>query len=250
MKLNNEYSDFEAWTRRGSPRALLGLNVSDHLPGSPAGSDGVRIVSVSPGGPADIAGLRANDVIVTIGGKQLHGERGHSSHQILAALMSDIKADEPVMVEYRRDGNLQTTRVVPKKMPPVMTKSMDRALAGLDDRLDALSPILARRDSSGFGSAELLDLSPALGKYFGTEKGLLVVRAPRDERLKLQDGDVILDIDGRVPTGAAHALQILNSYRAGEKLKLHIMRQQKHVELPIEIPAEDSARQDPTRHTY
>jgi S1-C subfamily serine protease len=91
------------------------------------------------------------------------------------------------------------------------------------------------RDLSGFGSAELLELSPALGQYFGTARGLLVVRAPSDDRLKLQDGDVIIDIDGRVPTGAAHALQILNSYREGEKLKLHIMRQQKHVELTIEI---------------
>jgi S1-C subfamily serine protease len=75
-----------------------------------------------------------------------------------------------------------------------------------------------------------------LGRYFGTDKGLLVVRAPQDARLNLQDGDVILDVDGRVPTGASHALQILNSYRVGEKLKLHIMRQQKHVELSVEIP--------------
>lgn len=63
-----------------------------------------------------------------------------------------------------------------------------------------------------------------------------MLRAPEDARLNLQDGDVILDIDGRVPTGASHALQILNSYRTGEKLKLHIMRQQKHAELLVEIP--------------
>jgi S1-C subfamily serine protease len=62
----------------------------------------------------------------------------------------------------------------------------------------------------------------------------------------LQDGDVILDIDGRVPTGPSHALQILSSYREGEKLKLHIMRQQKHVELPIEIP-KDSPHPEASR---
>jgi S1-C subfamily serine protease len=96
--------------------------------------------------------------------------------------------------------------------------------------------ITMRHESGGFGSAELCSLSPALGKYFGTDKGLLVVRAPHDERLQLQDGDVILDIDGRVPNGASHASQILNSYRAGEKFKLHIMRQQKRVELQIDMP--------------
>lgn len=70
-----------------------------------------------------------------------------------------------------------------------------------------------------------------------------MVRAPRDEQLKLVDGDVILDIDGRVPDGASHAVQILNSYRGGEKLKLHVLRQQKRLELPIEIPQQaDSAQ--------
>jgi hypothetical protein len=56
-------------------------------------------------------------------------------------------------------------------------------------------------DADGFGSAEPVELSPHLGQYFGVEKGLLVVRAPHDERLKL-----------------------------------HIMRQQKRIELPIEVP--------------
>lgn len=89
---------------------------------------------------------------------------------------------------------------------------------------------------SGFGSAELVELSPQLGKYFGTDKGLLVVRAPSDDGFKLQDGDVILDIDGRVPNGVAHAYQILSSYRAREALKMHVMRQQKRVELAVEVP--------------
>jgi predicted metalloprotease with PDZ domain len=41
-----------------------------------------------------------------------------------------------------------------------------------------------------------------------------------------------------VPSGVAHASQILGSYHAGETLKLHILRQQKRVELPVEIPAD------------
>jgi S1-C subfamily serine protease len=214
---------------------MLGINIGIPVPGSLHVSDGVPIVSVSPGGPADIAGLKANDVIVSFGGKELHSEAGHSPHQILLALMFDVKATEPVTVEYRRDGKLQKTQIVPKSFPAFWSESLDRGLQGLE-KLNELNPLMQRRDSSGFGSAELLELSPALGRYFGTDKGLLVVRAPQDTRLNLQDGDVILDIDGRVPTGASHALQILNSYRVGEKVKLHIMRQQKRIELPIEVP--------------
>ena len=43
---------------------------------------------------------------------------------------------------------------------------------------------------------ELATISPQLGSYFGTDKGVLVVRAPTDGALKLEDGDVILAIDG------------------------------------------------------
>jgi S1-C subfamily serine protease len=239
MKLSNQFSfDMQPWMRRDSPRAMLGINIDMRASDPPHVGDGVQIVSVSPGGPADTAGLKANDVIVSFGGKELRGEAGHSPSQILSALMFDAKAAEPITVEYRRDGKLLKAQIVPKSFPTFLSESMEHGLKGLSEQLYELNPAMTRRDSRGLGSAELLDLSPALGRYFGTDKGLLVVRAPQDTRLNLQDGDVILDIDGRVPAGPSHALQILNSYREGEKLKLHIMRQQKHVELPIEIPKE------------
>ena len=44
---------------------------------------------------------------------------------------------------------------------------------------------------AGWGDAEFVTLTPGLGRYFGTEKGVLVARAPRDAALGLQDGDVI-----------------------------------------------------------
>jgi hypothetical protein len=145
-----------------------------------------------------------------------------------------------VLLDYQRDGKAQKTDITPKRFMTLVSPGLPRLpglpdLSGLPD-VQELNRVFIRRDWSGLGSAELLELSPGLGRYFGTERGLLVVHAPRDQRLPLQDGDVILDIDGRVPSGASHALQILNSYRAGEKLKLHIMRQQKRLELPIDMP--------------
>jgi S1-C subfamily serine protease len=247
MKLSNQFSfDMQPWMRHESPRAMLGINIGSHAPGSAQLNDGVQVVSVSPGGPADIAGLKANDVIVSFGGKQLRSEAGQSPIQMLSALMYDAKASEPVAVEYRRDGKTLKTQIVPKSFPTFVSESMEHGLQGLSEKLSGLNSVWRQRDSRGFGSAEILDLSPALGRYFGTDKGLLVVRAPQDARLNLQDGDVILDIDGRVPSGSSHALQILDSYREGEKLKLHIMRQQKHVELSIEIP-KDSPHPEESR---
>ena len=44
------------------------------------------------------------------------------------------------------------------------------------------------------------------------------------EPTALKDGDVIHDIDGREPKDVRHALRILGSYAAGEKLKLGVRR--------------------------
>ena len=220
------------------PHAMLGINIGEAR--SPGGdsSDGVRVVSVSPGGPADIAGLKANDVIVSLGGKQLHADAKSSAQRQLLTLMHDAKADSPLVVEYRRDGKVQKTQITPKSLEEFTADSVAHGLRGLEGLrgLDDMGDHF--NDRSGFGSAELADLSPGLGRYFGTDKGLLVVRAPKDDRLKLQDGDVILDIDGRVPSSTSHAFEILSSYRAGETLKIHVMRQQKKLELPVEIPTD------------
>ena len=92
------------------------------------------------------------------------------------------------------------------------------------------------RGEGVFGSAELVPMTPKLGQYFGTETGLLVVRAPDDSRLKLEDGDVIVDIDGRTPSSPSHALRILSSYQSGEKLKLNVLRAKKRMSFEITVP--------------
>src|ERR1700679_4102884 len=232
-KLSMQLND-QPWMGFGASRALLGINVGAPMSGTADRTGGVRILSVSHGGPADVAGLKANDVIVSFQGKELRGDQTHTPRQQLLALMRDVGPDAPVAVEFQREGKRQTTQIVPKSLTGFVDESLTRGL----DSLKNLGSMMGMHDSSGFGSAEFLDLSPELGGYFGRSKGLLGVGARKDQRLGLQDGDVILDIDGRIPTSGSHALQILNSYRAGETLKLHIMRQQKRVELPVEIPAD------------
>ena len=69
------------------------------------------------------------------------------------------------------------------------------------------------------------------------DKGVLVVRAPADGALKLEDGDVILAIDGREPTSGSHATRILGSYQPGEKITLRIVRQTRSTRRSRELPA-------------
>ncbi|HEY5624407.1 MAG TPA: PDZ domain-containing protein, partial [Gammaproteobacteria bacterium] len=84
---------------------------------------------------------------------------------------------------------------------------------------------------------ELVELTPTLGEYFGTDEGILVVRAPSDDELQLQDGDVILEIGGRKPMSREHAMRILGSFEVGETLELTIMRDQRRQTLEIEVTA-------------
>jgi hypothetical protein len=241
MSLNDEAGEM-AHLGPGS-RTVLGINIGTLGPAARE-DHGVRILSVSPGGPADAAGLKAGDVIVSFAGQSVTGDDGGLPQRRLLTAIRHAKPDQPVALEYRRGGKLSSVQIVPKTLMAGLPGMQDMGPPGpLDLRqseihaLPRLRPLpMVIRDPSGFGTAELVDLSPRLGQYFGVDKGLLVVRAPRDERLKLQDGDVIIDIDGRVPTGVTHAFQILSSYHAGESLKLHIMRQQKRMELPVQIP--------------
>jgi hypothetical protein len=221
----------------GPPAAVLGINIG--RPDEGKASNGLRIVSVSPGGPADAAGLKANDVITSINGKALRSDDTHEAHHELFRAMRELKPDDQVAVEYQRDGKPAKTQIKAGKLPLMGEPGMPPG--GFADkfaerRMFLMHAGMGRQGFGAFGATELVTLTPALGKYFGADKGVLVVRAPQDERLKLQDGDVILDIDGRVPTSVPHAVQILSSYHAGEKLKLHILRQQKRAELAVDVP--------------
>jgi hypothetical protein len=93
-----------------------------------------------------------------------------------------------------------------------------------------------------FRSLELVTVTPKLGKYFGTAEGLLVVRAAEGQALPLEEGDVLLSIDGRKPDSPGHAFRILRSYEPGEKVKLGGVRERKPVTLEATVPAASASR--------
>lgn len=221
----------------GPPRAMLGINLGAR---GEEQAEGVAIVSVSPGGAAESAGLKAGDVLLAIGDKQLKRTDGLSAREVLLKELGDVKPGEKVQLRYRRDKKVATVAVTaqaPDRMFAMPSIELRRAHApGF-----AIGPMAALRAVGVFGSAELVPLTPKLGQYFGTDKGLLVVRAPADSRLKLEDGDVIVDIDGRTPANPAHAFRILGSYQAGEKLTLNVLRQKKKMSFDITIPDEPAA---------
>jgi C-terminal processing protease CtpA/Prc len=245
-QLSMSMSDFSVpqmrhFTGIGAPRAMLGINLG---PRGEEQAEGVAIVSVSPGGAAESAGLKAGDVLLSIGDKQLKRTDDLTAREVLLQELGEVKPGEKVQLRYRRDNKVATATVTPQAsdrffvMPPmaVRGKFANASVPGFH-----MGPLGAIRAIGVFGSAELVPLTPKLGQYFGTDKGLLVVRAPADSRLKLEDGDVIVDIDGRTPANPGHAFRILGSYQAGEKLRLNVLRQKKKMSFDITVPDSPAA---------
>lgn len=215
-----------------SPRAVLGINLGprDGVPGG-----GVEVVSVSPGGAAERAGLKAGDVLTEINGKALKGDGDISAREQLLAAMRKVEAGDTVALSYRRDNKVVKANLVAQALKDRFFTMAIPPMATMGP-MPPMPDFVFMRGEGVFGSAELVPMTPKLGQYFGTETGLLVVRAPDDSRLKLEDGDVIVDIDGRTPSSPSHALRILSSYQPGEKLKLNILRTKKRMSFDITVP--------------
>ena len=220
----------------GPGRAVLGINVGAR---GDAHAEGVEVISVSPGGGAAEAGIKAGDVLTEINGKSLQRAGEDSPHERLLAEMREVKPGDKVTLAYRRDGKAATATITAQPLADrLLARGFGRTMPGVA-ALPAFPPlpqVAFMRADGLFGAAELVPLTPKLGAYFGTDKGLLVVRAPEDTRLKLEDGDVIVDIDGRTPSSPSHALRILTSYQAGEKLKLSVLRMKKRMSFEVTIP--------------
>jgi predicted metalloprotease with PDZ domain len=215
-----------------TPHAIIGVQLERDSAG------GARVREVSPGGPAAEAGIRPGDVLLAVNGTELKG--GEPARQVVR-IMRDVKPESKVHLRVLRDGTAHEY-VVTARAGPTLVGNLNLAdLPGLPDVRDALMPRRQLMDM------ELATLTPRLGSYFGTDKGVLVVRAPADGALKLEDGDVILAIDGREPTSGSHATRILSSYQPGEKIALRILRQHKTLEVQATLPERaDHARPDRT----
>jgi membrane-associated protease RseP (regulator of RpoE activity) len=221
-------------------RAVLGITISGDGDGP---VEGVSVRGVTPGGAAAEAGLRSGDVITAVNDESLTADSNEAANKKLVEFMSGVEEGDVLDVEYLRDGKQETVEVRPKEMPAYAfafggpgRQNFSVGVPPLHGPGPDFRRYVWMSDGSGWGHMEMVALTERLGEYFGTDEGLLVVRAPENDALKLQDGDVIQSIDGREPKSVGHAMRILGSYQSGEELELQIMRDRKKQTLKIEMP--------------
>lgn len=240
---------FERIVRAGRG-PVLGVTISGQDGGDPV--EGVEVNGVSPGGAAAEAGLRAGDVITAINSESFTSENSAVASRKLLDFMAGVEDGDELSIEFLRDGKSQTVDLLPQSMRARgFNFDFDSDVFVGPDIHVAPDDLPFERflwisNSSSFGDMEMVKLTERLGSYFGTTEGLLVVRAPDNEELQLQDGDVIRKIDGRTPTSVSHAMRILGSYESGETIKIEIMRDKRKKTISIEMPDNRQSRVRPT----
>jgi len=230
--------DVQHQFRYRGQRSMLGFVTEDV-------ERGVRVASVTPNGPAAEAGLKVGETVTEIDGARLTDTRQtgvgkQSPTELLLAQMANVDPGESVKLHVVNEAGAE--RDVTVKARPMATN------VWINPPMPAPPGAPGSYSSNGPGNfwffspnpwsqMQLVAVTAGLGSYFGTTKGLLVLRAPEDSTLQLKDGDVILDIGGREPTSPEHAMRILGSFQKGEPLKITIMRNKSKQTLDVKLPA-------------
>jgi C-terminal processing protease CtpA/Prc len=216
-------------------RAMLGFVTEDV-------ERGVRVASVTPNGPAAEAGLKVGETVTEIDGARLTDTRStgtgrESPTELLLAQMANVDPGESVKLHVINEAGAE--RDVTVKPRPMATNVFLNTPAppGAPGSFAFSGPGNFWFTPNPWSQMQLVTLTSGLGSYFGTTKGLLVLRAPEDATLQLKDGDVILEIGGREPTSPEHAMRILGSFQKGEPLKITIMRNKSKQTLDVKLPA-------------
>ncbi len=223
----------------------IGITIDGSSDSGPV--EGVEVKGVTPGTAADDAGLRAGDILTAINAESLSAGNSALANEALLEVMHGIEEGDVIEIKFLRNGNAVTIDLAPKVASIQAFSWLPDAESLHIENIPGVPGVLQEFSfehgfpfaGSVWGRMELVELSEGLGRYFGTDKGLLVVSAPEADGLELQDGDVIHSIDGREPTDVRHALRILGSYESGEKLKAELDDLLDEIDEVLETNAED-----------
>lgn len=219
------------------------------LLGSPDSDESNRVVGVTPGGGADEAGIRKDDRLLAVGGRDVTVDTTARIREVLAEHQPGDTID--VLIQRGEDTEL---------MMPVELGSALRNLATFGERLGPMMQNIEREiirvlpegeipgqlqfqslgrtpGLAGLGrDTELVSNHAGLAPYFGTDQGVLIVRIDPDNPLKLESGDVILAVDGASVNRPIDVGRILFSNEAGDEVAMQIMRSGQHIEVVGTIP--------------
>ncbi|BCT92764.1 hypothetical protein LYSHEL_17880 [Lysobacter helvus] len=226
---------------------------------APDAQGGVRVAGVTPDSGAAKAGLKTGDRITSVNGTQVLGTTSELRVDNARTLLSDMEEGKPVRIGYQRGGQTATASVVPRMEPetvvlrgaepgegrrihlidvPGMAPGLEQEIIRIGPRGDCKGqdckvPMLA--EAFRWNGLNLASVDPALGRYFGTDRGVLVLSAGAD-LAGLQPGDVIQKIDGRAVSSPRDAMDALRDKPENAMALVEYLRDRKVASTRVKVP--------------
>jgi hypothetical protein len=217
---------------------------------------GARLVAVTPDSPAARAGLLSGDRLVAVDGRAIGPGSPEQRLAQARELIGRPQEQQRLRLAIERDGRRQEFDVTAERLAGHGAMSLDELLArvrsvqgplpGLTFEIADITPFTACApgDASCFGASDALRwrglrmarVEPELGRYFGTERGVLVLAVDREQLAPLQPGDVLLEVAGQPVDDPAAVMRALRSVMPGEEVAMRVRRDQRVTEVRLAAP--------------
>jgi S1-C subfamily serine protease len=113
----------------------------------------------------------------------------------------------------------------------------DRTRMQADASRAARDAMRQMRTAMPWWGLNLAPLNADLGRYFGTDKGVLVIAADQDSLPGIRGGDVITSIGGEPVNRPEDALRALRDQESGKDVAIKLLRDRKTLALNMKAPA-------------
>lgn len=234
MKMRGDSPQLTALRYLGSPdRAMIGVLLSE-------AEDGVRVGGVTPDGPAARAGLKTGDIIMQVNDQEISGKKPADALENARGLLGDLKEGEVVKLDYRRGGKSGVATITSDRRQAATSY---RLLTDGDEGIELGDmgrdvEVIAHGAASAmpWWGIQLAGLNPDLGRYFGTDQGVLVLSTDGDALAGVQSGDVIQQIADSKVDRPEQALRKLRDQPADSKVPMQVLREHKAMTLSVSVP--------------
>ena len=144
----------------------------------------------------------------------------------------DVTADSiEIDAEEMREGMERAMGALSTEMPRIQTEIL--RLGNCKDGEKCRFPMLT--EAFRWSGLNLASLDPQLGRYFGTNAGVLVL-STGDDLDGLQPGDVVQKIDGQSVSNPREAMAALRAKPAGSQVRVDYLRDRKPVTAQVDVP--------------
>jgi len=201
---------------------------------------GVLVEETVSGSPAAEAGLRANDVLVSINGTKLTGPAE------LRVQLDKFKEGDEATLSYMRGGKERSAKVTFDDRGNDFSWSWggDEALRRLEELAPPMMPAphgLGWRESErsmAFAGVVTQELSDGLKSYFKVEGGALVSEVVKDspaEKAGLKAGDIITKIGSEAVADQSDVTSAIREADPDETIDFSIIRDGKTMVIPVTL---------------